>query len=512
MKRIILPILLFCATLSISAQEYLHINSHWHENYIFIDEIDSIAYGEMSYQSMLPAIMAEDPNISIFNEALQLTHLCDSMLDYYDYNYRVEHGFVKQASFQNAKYYGVPTIRKGYTVFVEPDSVYAKYGIHNIADLKAYAARVYDEMYPEDANISDPTDRRNSLNRFVAYHILEVQSHKQNLTAAKTMSSSSGRYLEYKYIAGIDISEWYETMMPHSLMKCTAPYNNRSTVFINSCGEANPLRGETSLDIKGAEVTNYSISAINGFCHYISDIIAYDKQTQTVVLDEQIIINNATMSPEIINNNLRLNFPYYTSVGGVPTNAVYLPEGSLKNFKSHSPYTEIYYLYADGWSDYQADEMMVSGNFDFSIKLPSVPAGTYELNLGCNVYAARPIVACYLDEVPCDTLDITYNSEFYKNWVSDYDLETSEAIAQNDSLLFSNGYRKGLFYYLGGNYSGKTTMRDGQYCTRAIITTFTTDGKSDHYLRFKSLDERTYMEFHIDFLELCPTHLLKEYK
>ena len=217
------------------------------------------------------------------------------------------------------------------------------------------------------------------------------------------------------------------------------------------------------------------------------------------------------MSPEIINNNLRLNFPYSVS-GNTYNHGVYLPEGSLKNFKSHSPYTEIYYLYLDGWSDYQADEMVVSGNFDFSIKLPSVPAGTYELNLGCNVYANRPIVACYLDEVPCDTLDLTYNSEFYKNWVSDYDLETNEAIAQNDSLLFSYGYRKGLYYYLGGNFSGNTTMRDGQYCTRTIITTFTTDGKSDHYLRFKSLDERANMEFHIDFIELCPTHLLKEYK
>lgn len=167
MKRIILPILLFCATLSMSAQEYLHINSHWHENYIFIDEIDSIAYGELSNQSMLPAIMAEDPNISIFNQALKLTHLCDSMLDYYDYNYQVEHGFLKKG-IQNQTFYGVPTIKKGYTAFVEPDSVYAQYGIFNIEDLKAYAARVYNEMYPEDANISDPTDRRNSLNRFVS--------------------------------------------------------------------------------------------------------------------------------------------------------------------------------------------------------------------------------------------------------------------------------------------------------------------------------------------------------
>ena len=83
-------------------------------------------------------------------------------------------------------------VRKGYTAFVETDSVYAAHGIYNISDLKAYAAKVYDEMYPEDAAIADPTDRRNSLNRFVSYHLLDRMGTKSNLTAAGIRNDRAG--------------------------------------------------------------------------------------------------------------------------------------------------------------------------------------------------------------------------------------------------------------------------------------------------------------------------------
>jgi hypothetical protein len=57
--------MLFCATLSINAQEYLHINSHWYEGYIPVELIDSITYGEPQHQQMLPAIMATMPNTNM---------------------------------------------------------------------------------------------------------------------------------------------------------------------------------------------------------------------------------------------------------------------------------------------------------------------------------------------------------------------------------------------------------------------------------------------------------------
>ncbi len=509
MKKHLLPIILFCATINISAQEYLHINSHWHGGYIPLELIDSITYGEASNNRMLPAIMAQDPNISIFNKALEITHMSDSLLGEYNYKFQEEDGKIYDG-FQGNKVYGLPKIKKGYTAFAETDSVYAAHGINNIEDLKAYAARVYNEMYPEDASITDPTDRRNSLNRFVSYHLLDIKADKNNLTAANIISNV-GKEIKAKYNRNmIDIADWYETMMPHSLIKCSSPLlsDDKERVFINRRGVGDkPVR---NIFIEGAEIINTSDNALqgtalNGNYHYISDIIAYDKQTQEVVLDEQIIVNNTTMSPEFFNNDLRIHFPYSSiaAANNVYERGIYVPNMAMKNIRVYTPSTQIYYLFSDGWHDYQTDEMFITGGYDFDIKLPSLPAGTYELNIGYS--GTRSTALLYFDEEFCDT--IRFNSA--EDWESDYRLETPEAIAKNDSLLHANGYRKGLEYY-SHNTSG-TSMRDYYLCLRRIITTFTTDGKSDHYLRFKNATE-SYLELHIDYIELTPTRLLKEYK
>ena len=514
MKKIILPLLFFCAALNANAQEYLHINSHWHEGYVSVDEIDSITTGTLTYCNMLPAIMAKDPNISIFNAALELTHMCDSMVEAYDYNFQQGKGITYPYSFQNATVAGLSEIKKGYTAFVETDSVYAAHGIFNLKDLKAYAASVYDEMYPEDASITDPTDRRNSLNRFVSYHLLDIKAEKNKLTVAG-MIDRYGNELKNKYLRDLaDIADWYETMMPHSLLKCSSPLlsSGKETVFINRRGVGEkPVR---DIFVKGAEITNSKDmilqgEALNGSYHYIDDIIAYDKQTQKVVLDEQIIINEATLLPEIINNGLRNPYNGFSNISGIYDNGIRLPNWGMKNIKVYNADTQIHYLQNYNWADYQTDEMLVNGNFDFSIKLPSVPAGTYELNIGCGAHSIHPLVVCYLNEEFCDTIDTRYDYEKYaRYWISDKDLGTPEAIAQNDSLLFANGYRKGLDFHLA--YT--TTMRDFQNSMRAIVTTFTTDGKSDYYLRIRSVESYRNKEFNLDYLELCPTHLLKEYK
>jgi hypothetical protein len=119
----------------------------------------------------------------------------------------------------------------------------------------------------------------------------------------------------------------------------------------------------------------------------------------------------------------------------------------------------------------------------------------------------------YLNEEFCDTLDqrkMAYSEEI--GWVSDRDLDSPEAIAENDRLLFSHGYRKGLDYCY--SYSGTQSMRDEPSSIRRIISTFTTDGKTDYYLRLKNINlhDDGSAQFHFDFLELCPTHLLNEYK
>lgn len=517
MKKTLFTIALACTASVMSAQEYLNLKSHWYGQSIPVEMIDSITYGEASNQDKLPAIMAQDPNISLFNEALQVTHLCDSLLEEYDFSYKHSNKFYWSDGFHS---FAPTEIRKGYTAFVETDEVYAAHGINNLADLKAYAAKVYDEMYPEDAAITDPTDRRNSLNRFVAYHLLDRKGVKSTLTAAGIKNQSAGKVANKYVRTKVDIADWYETMMPHSLMKCSSPLlsTGGETVFINRRGLGEQADGR-DVFIEGTEIVNtdsadYLGMAVNGYYHYIDDIIAYDRQTQEVVLDEQILVNNSTMSPEFMSNDMRINNPY-VSASSSSYGEVYLPAGSMKNIQVNGYIysTRIYYIYRSAWGNVQTDELLIMDEFDISIKLPPVPAGTYELNMGYTAYRLRPIVNFYLNEEFCDTVDLSILADDERiGWVADGDLETPEAIAQHDSLLHAHGYRKGLDYCYAYDYT--TLQRDDNRCLRRIITTFTTDGKTDYYLRIKNTtpNEDGRSQFHLDYLELCPTHLLNEYK
>lgn len=510
MKKYLLTLITACAALGISAQEYLHINSHWHEQYIPVAYIDSITYGELDLSKRLPNVMVNDPNISIFNEALKVTHLCDSLMDCYNYNFVCDVDVEPKYQMNVGPSAVINKIRKGYTAFAETDAVYAANGINNIEELKAYAAKVYDEVYPEDASISDPTDRRNSLNRFVSYHLLEIRADYHELTAAGIESDRAGEVREKYNREIIDIADWYETMMPHSMMKCSSPLlEGDESVFINRRG----LKDEPDdrgILISGAKVTkvgnNGSIDAENGVYHYIDGIIIYDKHTQEVVLDEQIIVNNTTISPEFFNNSLRINIPSELN----NRQAVAFPEGSLKNITFNKE-GYIHYMFNRHWMDVQTDEFLIPGTFDITIKLPPVPAGTYELNIGYTVNDLRPTICAYLDGTLCDTIDLR-SADYMSMWLSDEQLEhNAKRIAENDSLLYVNGYRKSLDYCYFLNHE---SFRDQRGAARRIITTFSTDGKTDHYLRLRNDGEGaiTTTSFMLDFIELCPSHLLKEYK
>ena len=135
----------------------------------------------MSASNMyLPDLMEEDSTISIFCQALQLTNMADSLTKYIDYTYSVSPDSVTK---------GVPGIRFGgkdmtayykekrffkYTAFVETNEVLKKYGITSLEDLIAHAKSVYDTTFPMDGGRFDDdyTNRRNPLNRWVSYHLM----------------------------------------------------------------------------------------------------------------------------------------------------------------------------------------------------------------------------------------------------------------------------------------------------------------------------------------------------
>jgi hypothetical protein len=55
----------------------------------------------------------------------------------------------------------------------------------------------------------------------------------------------------------------------------------------------------------------------------------------------------------------------------------------------------------------------------------------------------------------------------------------------------------------GGTKSGESFANKSN-TLRKIITTFTTDGKTDHYLRIQQRMQSRDNEMNFDFIELCP--------
>ncbi len=221
-----------------------HINSSE-----MIARDDSVENGVMhivnqvitSSSVLLGELVCGDPNLTIFGQAMRLTALADTI----DARIEDEDYFIEPdstvADKKHIKYFGnhnvyyrFPAKREfKYTVFAEPDSIFNRYGIKNIDDLKAYAKSVYDHTYPQDAGLYDDdfTNRKNPLNRFVAYHILDRWSSYSELTVSESGFDGSVRtqFLTDKQ----DIMEFYETMAPFTILKVSDAANQK---YVNRNG------------------------------------------------------------------------------------------------------------------------------------------------------------------------------------------------------------------------------------------------------------------------------------
>ena len=263
-----------------------------------------------SSSMLLADKIEEDPALTLFSQALQLTGMADSLTKYIDETYACEDdsvytGTMERCTSGSALYTRTFWVGKRYfkyTAFVEPDSVYHRNGINNMEDLKAYAKRVYDETYPEDAGLYDdnPKHRKNPLNRFVSYHLLPRVGQYNSWVVSGTIRE---RCLDTKLI---DPEEYYETMCPGTIMRFAGP---PAGLFINRRGVQN--RAERGVFIPGVKVLSPSESgsteqnALNGVYHYLDDILAYTTQVRDVVLNRRIRIDATVLSPDFMNCNGR---------------------------------------------------------------------------------------------------------------------------------------------------------------------------------------------------------------
>ena len=534
MRRILLSIIAVMVFLvNAKAQEYLYIGN----NVIPVSSVKKITSSVQVHPGSLFLILENDKNISLYVEALKVTGMMDSLMCYIDNSY----GFASKQDIKDSctwtnnqlciptavEYDNVAFPKKrfyNFTAFIVPDSILEqKYGITDLDGLRAKARELYAPVYPEDMGITDETDRRNYLNRFISYHILDRLGTYYTLT-----SNDGGKLCNNFNRHRWDIADWYETLMPHSIMKFSFPYGSNEGLYINRRG-VQDRADELGVFVHGSKITPPSSgpalsNAVNGMYHYIDDIAAYDQNTQSVVLSERMRFDCSTLSPDFMTrltdgetarghsavvaaNNGKYGQGGQGNVAANNVNhCVGFKAGFVRNFEFNTnTHIHVRNRVLGFWS-YQGDDVTIKGPYDVTVKLPPVPEGKYELRMGyCADFVSRGIVAFFIDGKPCDIVDLRPNGQTLFGWRSDDALGFAESIAEHDRSIHNKGWMKGPACYSPGEKDtyGGSPMRDLSNTVRRVVGTFYTDGKSDHYLRLKQMMEAGG-ELNFDFIELVP--------
>jgi uncharacterized surface protein with fasciclin (FAS1) repeats len=434
-------------------------------------------------KTRLPEIIAQTNRFSLFNEALIATGLADSLTRYRDENYEqyTISGF--NPSHNNGTLHTPPTCLYGYTAFVESDSLYSAHGISNLDDMKRYAAEVYDRMYPEDANRKDITDRRNSLNRFVAYHLMDRMEAENEFI---------GESKEYLFIPNWPIYEYMEMMSPNTLMEVT--------------NHSNQLTFNRLKNGSGIHIITPNIAAENGYVHEIDKILVYDQSVESDVLNKRIRMDALSMFPELTTNKLR-----YVIIGNRQSTRFNwtLPVGYLKGASWVEGEGKNMIISATNQAfNYMGDEYQFHNRWDFTLRIPPIPAGTYEVRIHYISWPERAVSQLYFDGHPCGIpLDMRFvPADPRIGWIADS--ETDDNGVENDKIMHNHGFMKGSDVDTDG---GSNVARNDSHHIRRIVTTATFQKTEPHYFRAKCVLENRYEPgaWHMNYFEFMPISMLQ---
>ena len=474
-----------------------------------VHTLDRVIQPSSSY---LPEKLLEDKNVSLFASALTLTGLADSLYEYLDLDYYVDPDSVfKPIPFHRSgesdfRMYYPEHRMKRFTVLVETNKVFAEAGINSLDDLKAHAKEVYDEMYPEDAGLYDDdwTNRKNPLNRFVAYHLLPYYAAINDFTI-----SESG--INYKTTCAmpslIDCTDWYTTLMPGTIMKFSSPsdglFINRKGVGKNFTVEGVKVYTPTEmkkihdqeLEEAGLPVDELNQQALNGIYHYIDKVLEYNKETRDVVFNDRIRWDVITMSPEFLNVGARGN-----------TNRTHLTAlKEVDGWDFHGIVPTLTVRERGVWMATYSDAVDLIGQFDVSFKLPPVPENTYEIRFAYGAGNDRGVVQIYFGEkdnmqpmgLPIDFR--IWGPDPSIGWVADTeDTEENRAI---DKAMHNRGIMKEMDSW---NQGGSNNLRANNGKFRKILTTQRLDPNKEYWLRIKLVLDNPEAELPINYFEFCP--------
>lgn len=474
--------------------------------------------------SSLPDLIAQTPNMRIFSRLLELTGWSDSIVNYLDLDYEFDHpeyGYAWSARVKapDHRYYG-------YTAFVETDSVYERQwgipapvldesgNVTNYSEIDAALTARCREAYPR-ATSNDLTSSDNAVNQFVSYHLLPERITWDVLVVH---SNEMGYGWNNPTQLSIDCWEYYETMgRPRRLLKITEGRQTDGKRLNRHCTYDNSYFGtydEITVDRPGARVyvTNgdYSINALNGFCYPIDGILVYDDDVPNHVLNERLRFDYASLCPELMSNGIRQR------KDNIKT---FLPAGYITGLWPSNETRVAYFPYIDGSQDnMQRDEINMTGQYDFTFRLPPVPyEGTWELRMCApeqpsvfgmfQVYLGTDRANPTPIGLPLDFRIKASNPKI--GWRADPESGDLDEMLEIDKTMRIHGYMKNNKHNgrpAGGAAVGQSlrSIRGDYIRMRKILWSGSMKPEETYYVRIKSVLDNPSAGSMIDYIELVP--------
>jgi hypothetical protein len=466
-----------------------------------ITEVDSFSF-ENSFinRKSIAEKIASDKNYGIFYQGLVATGLVDSLRADRDKTYNINDYRFLISTLQAQKlwfYDDVPSAKRyGYTLFIESDSVFNLNSIKSFSDLKTYAASIYNVVYPEDASITDVKNRKNSLNRFIAYHIINKKLSLKMLIDAFDTDHM---------VKSVDLYEYLETMCPGTLMEIKKERSTNRTNIINYVTQTG-----NSIQI----INQFGAPEIyNGYYYGIDKPMCYDVNVLNELSGKRLRFDFSSFFPELTNNNICGNGTV-SSVSPSQNINYRIPRGYLSRMNTSEQTVVGYLTPYDKFQNYQGDEIYIGANsgklLDFTITTPTIPAGNYEIRFGYLLNGRRGMVAMYLDGIslgaPLNLNLLSSSPEI--GYVTPHTVAADYEGYENDKVLRSNGYMKGPACYKVP-VSGWTYGINARYSAsilRKILGTFSFKSAGTHTFTVKGLSEG---EFQCDYMEFVPVGALE---
>lgn len=498
----------------------LHVIDH------VITRSNNLVAGEMEMHPEL---------FTLFSQALKVTGLADSLTALNKASYESI-----EVKVENDNGFYVPErCEQGYTIMAETDAVLRAKGINSVEDLAAYAAEQYAHCadpgsgwydYARNNNIqvstgTDYLNPWNALGMFLRYHIIPSRLPYNKLVN------------DWNQTSKVMLVEYYETLLPYTLMKVTRNSNKLRLNYAVENSSLTNMVAELGTDdihavvFEGVELEgqNSQFAASNGYIHPITSMLIYDANVPRKALHERMRFDDSALMTEMMSNGFRritdsevkaLNGGKEGTDGNLGGNYIRIPQGFFDNLEIYNGEdTRLYYLpgQSNNWSNYQGDEFNCKGYYDFAMRLPPVPDGTYELRLGYTANGNRGMLQFYLGRskelITMQALDIPLDMRFVPEDNDDGSpdsrtgwclwTKTEDQGVETDASMRNLGYMRGPLYYTIGK-GGSTVARANREDLRRILARQHFE-QGEYWLRFKNVIKSSSSQFHLDYIEFCPS-------